>query len=420
MSNCGRSIVTLAWVMACLVAAASGKAPDDPRTIALTDELSNASAAIVTPSQKLAERKNAWTTHGLPPTLTVAGHDVILKGGPTHFGVDMNGDGNVSIKESITKGGREGLPFKIRIADGPNGEKRYLGIYLMGSHRVGKHYAGEVSPLSCKKATIDGQIVRIYDDNMDGQFTTDGKDAIAIGRSAKAAVPFYSSQRFGKTFYDVTIESDGSALTLTLVETSSATVELATKTRSLRAFVVSDGTRAYDLTQVSEILPGRYKLLYGLAESSKDYPILIVPSDMAVTYDVQADKINQLQVVEPLWIWYSGGMNGRKLSIHHTKIIGAGGEHFLVSYLRNTAPAKVTVFKGRKVFMSGVAQSVAGSSGSFGGEANVDIPHDAEVLITTTVKNLGKAEIRVSVDTFASGSCPVMVADEPVIYDVKY
>lgn len=113
-------------------------------------------------------------------------------------------------------------------------------------------------------------------------------------------------------------------------------------------------------------------------------------------------------------------MNGRRLSIRETKIIGAGGEHYLVSYLRNTAPAKVTVHAGRKVFMSGVAQSVAGSSGSFSGEANVDIPGDAEVYIVTTVKGLGKAEMRTTVEEFASGHCPVNVAPGPVVYDVKY
>ena len=290
-----RYALIVAGVAGCLAGWVALRAADvATRTVELSDELSNASAAIITPSWKLSERMNNWTTHDLPPTLTVAGHDVVVKGGPTHFGVDMDGDGAVSVKESITKGGREGLPFKIRIADGLEGERRYLGIYLMGPHTVGKHYAGAVSPLSCKRAVVDELVVRIYDDNMDGLFTTDGKDAIAIGDSAKVAVPFFSSQRIGKTFYDVTIESDGSAMTLTRVDAPSATVELDTKVKSLRAFVVTDGARAYDLTQISEILPGKYKLFYGLVESMKDYPIMVVPSDMAVTYDVRADTINHL------------------------------------------------------------------------------------------------------------------------------
>ena len=414
-------VLSVMGIVGCLVAWAAGQADEDfSRTVVLVEELSKASAAVMTPSQKLPERANKWSTHGVPPTVTIAGHDIVLEEGSSHFGADMDGDGNVTAKESLTKGGREGLPFRIRIEDGPDGEKRYIGLYMMGPHRIGKDYHGSVAPLSCKKAVIDGQVVRIFDDNLDGAYTTDGKDAIIIGDSAKMAVPFYSAQKIGESFYDVTIESDGSALTLTRVEAPTATVELATKVRSIRAFVITDGARVYDLTQVSEILPGKYKLFYGIVASRKDYPILVVPSDMSVTYDVQADKINQLRVAEPLWIWYAGGVNGRYVSVNETKIMGSGGEHYLVSFHRNTASIRLTVFKGKKVYVSGDVQSVESTSGSFGGEANIDIPHDAEVHMATSVKGLGKAELRTNMDAFSRGECPVNVAEEPVIYEVRY
>ena len=421
MTGLTKTVVALV-VMVCLVGAARGQEQDNSQTIDLTDELSKTSAGIVTPSRLLAGR-NKWTGKGVPMTLTVAGHDVMARIDPAHFGVDTNRDGAVSTQEREVTRGKDEHIFKIRIEDGPDGQKRYIGVIFKEVHPSGRSgaYSGRMAPASCKTATIDGVIVRIYDDNMDGKYTVDGSDAVAIGESAKGAAPLYPANKIGKGFYELAIAEDGSTLTVTpMVNPETALVSMSTDPDKYITVIITDGTKACDLTQVSEMLSGEYKLLYAAAAGAKNVPIIIIPSDKAVTYDVEANKTNELQFGEPLWVWYSGEMNGMTLRIHRTKILGAGGEHYLVKYQLNASPGKIAVFKGRKVYIGGMMRGQGGSSTSFRGDANIEIPADAELQITATVKGLGTAETRTTVDIVADRKCPNLVAEEPVIYGVRY
>ena len=300
MTGLTKTVVALV-VMVCLVGAARGQEQDNSQTIDLTDELSKTSAGIVTPSRLLAGR-NKWTGKGVPMTLTVAGHDVMARIDPAHFGVDTNRDGAVSTQEREVTRGKDEHIFKIRIEDGPDGQKRYIGVIFKEVHPSGRSgaYSGRMAPASCKTATIDGVIVRIYDDNMDGKYTVDGSDAVAIGESAKGAAPLYPANKIGKGFYELAIAEDGSTLTVTpMVNPETALVSMSTDPDKYITVIITDGTKACDLTQVSEMLSGEYKLLYAAAAGAKNVPIIIIPSDKAVTYDVEANKTNELQFGEP-------------------------------------------------------------------------------------------------------------------------
>ena len=341
-------------VVAGLLALTATHATAEETTITLEPELSSTTAKMITPSRMLPDR-NKQSVTGAGPTVTIAGKTVLVAVNDKYVGMDTNDDGSISQKERVVLKNGEGA-FKVCLGEDDSGKKIYMGVIIKDlTIRRSSQYDFRLAPASCLKGLYNGETIRVFDDNLDGQFTTDGSDAIAIGRSAKGAVPLVGRHLIGKTICDITIAEDGASLTITPVaDVPTGKVKVPIKSSVLGVMVVSDGKQAYDLVSADAIPAGSYRLVYGAIATGRNISPMI-PSAMSLTYEIRADVINTVQVGGPLWIHFNVSASGGafKVFANGMKIYGIGGEEYVADFDSGGNATKPTV----KVIVNGRTSS---------------------------------------------------------------
>jgi len=317
--------------------------------------------------------------------LTIAGKTVPAAGwtgksGP-RIGLDTDGDGIVNTNEyrnvardgsvllTATSGGRE-LTIRCRDVyiqyDNKKNEVTFMRWLMRGLH-------GWVG-------NIDSVKIRIIDDNADGKYGNDGRDAILIGDS-KIALPLRHYHRIGEHFYKFEIAPDGSSLKFQQIKSPHlGMVRSPLPARNVVGLVLENGGGAFDIQACSKtgIPSGTYHLAYGAMGSSKS-PLPFFRVQETVQYEIETDKINMLRIGPPLqlvfWAEFREEVDSNKKPVrrigirHPDRVIGSGGEMYGPISFPNAASTKgrpgIMILQGSKALVKTVMPERGGKVGDF-------------------------------------------------------
>ena len=356
------------WALAAIgmvAIAASGAAAADADigesgTTQLTLELNGPAAQSITPSWAL--RRNRFGGGGIAGKVKIAGTDVLISartnGISFWLGLDRNGNNDISSAEwlrvrrsksyMVTFTGKiEGKPFAVRIFD----------IEFRAVGRKIQSFGGRAAIVSCMKGDIGRIPVRILDDDMSGQFTQNGRDAILIGDSA-TAVPLKNVHRLGEQFYRLTVDPEGVRIEYSrLADVQTGKVRAPLPVAALRCLVLASKEGAYNAMDCERtgIPADDYALAFGVVAGR--HPAPFTPGSSRTTYPIQANMVNTMRLGEPLRVIFSVTLKEREISVSpRFTILGIGGERYgPLDYLRRgkTCLPRVKIVESGRVMFDG-------------------------------------------------------------------
>lgn len=310
-------------------------------TISLTFELFRSlevTPAAARVAMALQSNRYEFQISNTTGTIRLAGSEVNLrvqkKGATFYIGLDSDGDGSVGSSEYrrvLTSRGRaRSLAFRVKAG----GKDRAVIITDLSCLSKGTAVAayGNILPGGCMKGTYGGVTIRLIDDNLDGEFSQDGKDAIAIGR-ALGAVPLRTNHLLGKQHCRLKVSGDGDRVEIAPMEdVKVGQVKLPMSSSIARSVVLVGKEGAYDVAALGAagIPGGDYQLAYGIIGDGAS-SLMMVPDRDALTYPIQADMINTPRMGKPFKLDFQPGASGDTLQISSRglRIIGAGGEVYV-------------------------------------------------------------------------------------------
>jgi hypothetical protein len=250
------------------------------------------------------------------------------------LGVDEDGDGEIGRNEFTTFRLRtQAASYKIDLGeDRKNCPLGVDNINISYKKNNVTSFSGDLCPGWAMKGRLGNDEIRLIDSNLDGRYTQDGDDAIAIGR-ADCAMPLLKVHEIDGKHYELSVAEDGTTVDLTEV----ADLELgkvATKfpRAMLKGLVVRNMSgQCYDVTTSGRtgIPAGSYSIVYGVLARGRDYAFLLPPE---TTYDIQAGGTNTLKLGPEFTLTFSASFSGGKVNIGTgTGVMGAGGERYRFS-----------------------------------------------------------------------------------------
>jgi len=265
------------------------------------------------------------------------------------IGLDTNGDGIVNTEEyqNVAEGGSVVLTAKI-------GEKE-LSIRCSEVRLSYDEKKGEVRNMRWRMQGVYGWVgqiasvdIRILDENLDGKYSTNGQDAIRIGK-ARLALPLRKRHRIGEDFYELKISEDGSTLEhRKLNDLPVGLVRTPFAGKYLVGLVMDGAGGAFDIQACAKtgIPAGDYSVVYGAVGNPKSPVALYSGRKAMLKYKIEADKKNLMRIGPPLQLVFGAEYKqeeknndkntkpARKQMIHRigvkkpSKVIGAAGEEY--------------------------------------------------------------------------------------------
>jgi hypothetical protein len=322
---------------------------------------SNAEAlAAFTPAKALTGG-TPFAIRGDTGSLEVAGSPVKFgvrwhQGKQVFFaGLDVNGNGELDDNEwcQLTLSGMATFQqvkvgdkkHIIRIADMRVGLKQPEGsgiAYVSCGYVVCGFYQG----------VYDGTPVRIFDDNLDGVITQDGKDSIMVGRGG-ASIPLLKFHQVGSRHCSLEAAKDGSSVTIAPVANPALGIVETSFKRGLKVLAMVDNQgNSYDLAASGRtgIPAGTYKLSYGVLSDGSAFTV-IKPTEKCPVYDVQAGKINTMRIGAPLWVSFHASYDKGNVTVSPAvNIYGAGNEEYTFDFSGGTGRPNVLILGGEQPF----------------------------------------------------------------------
>lgn len=315
------------------------------RTVKLKLQAGGRAGSTYTPA-KITDRGRRFRFGEPYGRIQVAGKEILVAGRYVGdgfmLGVDCNGDGKVLGSEwarlnLLTRAARfllrlsgdgDRRDYALRFVDVAVGVRANQAVNLRGRYMVD----------GCMAGVLDGVSVGLFDDNMDGQYTQDGEDAIVIGASP-GAMPLWKHHQVGKQHGLLDVASDGGQLTFQPVEHKDlGMVDVPVRSSLLRCLMLVDDQhgRAYDVKVSGKtgIPAGNYELSYAVLASGKRM-IVAGPSAKSLVYTVSADSLNVLRFGPPCRLVFGAYYHHRDKQIRiRTDIIpyGIGGERYYLEF----------------------------------------------------------------------------------------
>ena len=353
--------ILAAWgaIVAVLVA---GPAPAE--SISLTFQ--PLKSPVVTPKaarsavglQSMRYEFNCSPTSG---SIQVAGTELavrVQKSGSSYgVGVDSDGDGSVSSGEyrrvSVSRDRAKPIAYKVKA--GGKEAAVILADLNCGTRSKSAYAFGNALPGGCMKGAYGGVMIRLIDDNLDGEFTQDGKDAVAMGLSAPA-VPLLTHHLVGRKHCRLKVSGDGDRLEITpLEDVRVGQVRLPMRSSIAKCVILASPEAAYDVAAAGAagIPAGEYKLAYGIVGDARS-PLMMVPGKDALTYTIEAGKINTPRMGKPFRLDFKPSSAGDtvRISPQGLRVVGAGGEVYSpIQFDRggNASTPKLRVLSGSRV-----------------------------------------------------------------------
>jgi len=343
-----------------LCAIAQPPVPAVGETIQLAYKTGSVASRVFTPAKSKFGGK-PFQIRGEQGTLQVGGQAALFgvrysQATKAFYGaLDTDGDGQLGPREYVKFDPTMSASYNIKL-----GEDDYavrLANVRISQRGVGGPVTGITGGYvinSCYMGTYAGLGVRLFDDNLDGQFTQDGKDAIAVGRSM-FAIPLGKTHQIGKSHYDLEVSADGKQVTLTPVSgLELGVVEVAFR-RGMQCLALysEDGDRSYDLAASAKtgIPAGSYRLTYGVLTAGKMSTVL-KPTDKAPVYEIEAGKINTLRLGPPLMVGFHANFSNGMVTVSpNVQVFGSGGEEYSFDYSGGTGRPHVLMLEGKRQIM---------------------------------------------------------------------
>lgn len=314
----------------------------EPVKAALTFETGPAVTRLMTPSKVLRGGKSL-SVQGAAGEVSIAGSPVKVAGqwdGRTtmYIGLDADGNGTVDRAEFRPVGKDKTAVFSLKLGAGE--AKTDFAVLLteivlnLKANAVIGMFA-EIHVNCAHKGTVDGQTVRLIDDNMDGKITQDGLDAIAVGNVA--AMPLRRQHAIGDGHYQVSVDAEGKELTATrLSDVATGTVETSYKGSALGCLMLDDaaGGKSYDVVAsgASGIPAGKYQLRYGAVVRGGEVLVMERTNTMP-EFEITAGKVNELRIGAPLRVNFSARLLDDKITVMpNLQIMGAGDERYNLTF----------------------------------------------------------------------------------------
>jgi len=282
-----------------------------------------------------------------------------LRIGANEVRIDIDGDGNGDLKLPIT-GNQEPIAFKI-----DNGQRDWGMIATIGLEQdlyqgievnlapVDSQLTIYIHPAASVVGEVDGESIRVLDDNLDGvygsaprtwayigmsekQFCPD-MDAVVIGKS-KRARPWSELQEIGGKWYRLEVKGGGTSLTATPVEVKTATLKYKFA-GGKPEWIIVRGTGELEncyfevSSKGTEVPAGKYELFYGDLRKGKKQQVakaLIIPGRKALSVSVQAGKVETLELGAPFGFDFDTTLDGETLTLigQSVVVVGSAGERY--------------------------------------------------------------------------------------------
>jgi hypothetical protein len=319
---------------------------DGPRTVKLKFESGGPVGSIYTPVKLVQHGTRFGSGDAAHTKVRIGGMSRIVAGrwvvdGYT-VGLDCDGDDKVSSDEWARLGAtHHDATFLLKVK-GLETDRAYAVRFY--DVRVGVRnnqsisISGRVMVAGCQTGRLDDVYIRLFDDNLDGRFTQDGKDAVAIG-GCPGAMPLWKFHQIGRTHYRLEVDSEGASITLTPVtDLQLGRVDVPIPSSNLRCLFLVDetGERCYDVRASGKTgLPaGTYKLAYGvLAAGSR--MLVAGPTKDTLTYTIEPNVVNILRFGAPATVTFRARLHRGNDQVQIDSPItpyGAGGERYSVLF----------------------------------------------------------------------------------------
>lgn len=356
----GTGLVLLLLACGVLVISPAWAEDTAGKQVALTTKTGDVALSSFTPSKALTGGKPFRIT-GDAGTLSVAGTDVKFgvrwdPGTKAYYAaMDLNGNGTLEPGEYVKLSQTLSASFAVKIGDKTHAVRVADLSILTRSGNTGASTISTISGgyfiCSFQQGSYDGTMIRLFDDNLDGTYTQDGKDAIMIGKSP-VAIPLMKVHQIGNQFCQLDVNADGSQITVTPVSGLQLGVVETCFKRGLKCLAMTDDQgNSIDLATSgrSGIPAGRYKLNYGVLADGPNVTI-IKPTDACPVYDIQAGKINVLRLGKPLWVSFSASLSAADTVTvtPRVKVYGAAGEEYSSDLSGGTGRPHVLMLDGKK------------------------------------------------------------------------
>ena len=350
----------IALIVVAMVGSSAATAQEPAgKQVQLTYQSNAEALAAFTPAKALTGGKH-FSISGDTGALNVAGSPVKLgvrwhQGLQVFFaGLDVNGNGDLDGGEwcqmtlsgmatfqQVKVGDKKHI---VRIANMRVSLKQTPGggiAYISGGYVVCGFYHG----------VYEGAPIRIFDDNLDGAITQDGKDAIMVGRGG-AAIPLMKFHQVGNQHCSLEVAKDGSTVTVTPVSSPALGIVETSFRRGLKVLAMVDSQgNSYDLVASGRtgIPAGSYKLSYGVLSDGSAFTV-IKPTEKCPVYEIQAGKINTLRIGAPLWLSFNASYSKGNVSVSPVvNIYGAGNEEYTFDFSGGKGRPHVLMMEGKTV-----------------------------------------------------------------------
>lgn len=335
-----RAIHVSLVLLGCLtMGALPARAQDDAPTeteITLKLETGAAVGKIITPRRGLYGGVN-MSVRGDNGSVDIAGKSftvVAVRNGKNFgLGLDENGDGEIARNEVNALGRSSATAFKLKLGDdGKTYPLAVVDIHVGAGANGVAAFSGSLLPGWAMKGQLGRETVCLIDANLDGQYTQDGQDAIAIGRS-NFALPLHRVHKIGETFYELDVAGDGTKISLKpQSDLSLGKVATNFPDSMLKCLVlINDDGHSYDVSEARRdgIPAGAYRVVYGVLARGNNYAFMLPPN---ATFDIQADGTNTLRLGPDFNIIFNARRKGESIDIGTgMSVMGAGGEMYRIS-----------------------------------------------------------------------------------------
>ena len=310
---------------------------------------------VFTPAKALHGGKR-FSIKGAEGTISVAGQSVPFgakwsaPANAFYVAMDRDGDGSLGRKEWVRLGKDFSASFQLKL-DEATYAVRLVNLRILARTTGISSVSGACMVNGCRQGAHGTTMIRVFDDNLDGVYTQDGQDAIAVGRSG-GAIPLRKVHQIGTQHCELEISQDGTQLTVTpLSKQEVGIVELPYK-RGLACLAFTDEEgKSYDLAVSARtgIPPGSYKLSYGVLLGGGQMAV-IRPTKSCPTYDIEAGKINKLRIGPPIRVSFSATYGQRRVRVSpRVEALGAGGELYSFDFSGGTGRPHVLLLEDKRL-----------------------------------------------------------------------
>ena len=368
MGRSALSLIAACWLAAGGAAARGAAGEKDSRTVKLQLEAGPAVAAIVTPQRLGGAHRTIRTVARAKIDLVGRKLDfaAVFLGSAFGLVLDCDGDGKAAPAEQVAVDGRSmAATFLLHLpAEAGKGRDYAVRFYNVRVHVTGGAATGvdaDVVNQGCMAGAWQGVPVRIFDENLDGQYTQDGKDAVAIGESP-FALPLLRVHRIGRRLCRLAVAPDGTSVTFDpLGDDPGGVVKPPPALAALRTLVLADDAEGIAVDAIADganVPAGKYRLSYALL-SGAGRTVLALGGAQVNLFEIKAAHLNVLRMGPPLVLDFSARQVNQTIQVgRDVRVYGCGGEEyrFDLAGLRPLGELRVAFLNGRAVLSNGFMQ----------------------------------------------------------------